>query len=98
MKLDKLEKLSKAATPGPWFHYGDGVLRGAHTNLEEEKRNVELIAAMRNNIDALIKVAECADNFLKRYTEVFSGFHFTYEDGTSVVGKLEKALAELERG
>jgi len=53
--LDELEKLVEAATPGPWFHYGDGILRGAHLGCgPEEKANVEFIVKARSALPGLI--------------------------------------------
>lgn len=75
--LDELERLSKAATPGPWkteaterensdwVHFNYKSLHGYvlsvyGSHITANKNDAELIAAMRNSIDALINVARAA--------------------------------------
>ena len=93
--LDELERLSKAATPGPW--YCDFDANGFYVIFKSNKTpnitDAELIEAMRNNIDNLITVARAA-----------SAVEKLCEDGYSDIGgfaeydSLTRALAELERG
>lgn len=98
-KLDELEKLSKAATPGPWqtrFMYRS--LSSARkdssllieTPASQDWTDAELIAAMRNNIEALIKVARAAEGvWVIRNLQT---------RGSDAWHELAVALAELERG
>ena len=72
MKLDELKKLEAAATEGPWFvspndapeHYGAAVVDTGRVSddlhLNAEWNDANFIVAMRNNIRALIEVAEAA--------------------------------------
>lgn len=59
-KLDELRKLAREATPGPW-------LMPRSLNGQDEYKlfyNAELVVAMRNNIDALLNIAEAAQKLL----------------------------------
>ncbi len=69
MTLDELERLERAATPGPWFteddtRYSEGCTIGsapvmtAHTSWTAPAKNDDrLIAAARNALPDLIKIA-----------------------------------------
>lgn len=90
-KLDELEKLSKEATPGPWYVPDNNVhplvINGDKFLTYDDSC---LIVAMRNNIDALIKVAKAAHGL---------SFGVDWNKGTHAEiyrPKLIEALAELK--
>lgn len=59
--IEKLKELRDKATPGPWFNYGDGILRsGWEAGGPGEKEGVALIVAMRNSLDLWLELAEAA--------------------------------------
>lgn len=74
--LDELERLSKEATPAEWMPCGDILRNVAAIRTQSEDLfcsygpmtmraadNAELIATMRNNIEALIQVARAAEGY-----------------------------------
>lgn len=68
--LDELERLSKAATPGPWEKRSWASLQTKSTfqhvaDCFRHPKDAELIAAMRNNIDQLIEIAKAASYLIK---------------------------------
>lgn len=73
--LDELEKLSKAATPGPW---GPSIglsgvipIKDHNAGFDCRRQDAELIAAMRNNIDQLLEIAKAASYLCKNPYEDF---------------------------
>jgi hypothetical protein len=128
--LDKLESLSKAATPGPWdickgsysdngychFKYGRGpridYFNTPNIGTKDYSKDLdilnkildsdaELIAAMRNSIDALIKVARAAQPFVRALELVMTSIDLTEEEKQKAWSKeivLKTALDQLERG
>lgn len=88
--LEELKRLSKEATPKKWVVDGWQTVtrenkawitympRSLDTEIESKtEQNMQLIVAMRNNIDALIAVAELAKNFMDNMQ---SHKHYKRED------------------
>lgn len=103
--LDELERLSKEATPGPWdarVNEFSNTARPRHIWCEHGWTgrfygeygavNADFVAAMRNNIDALIQVARAAQSIVKaHYTDA------TCKDCTGETNHVEQLLESLER-
>ena len=76
MKLDELKRLEKEATGGLWQHGIAGNCNVVYFNMDDiigvtqcSETNAALIVAMRNNIRALIEVAEAAQSLVDNYGE-----------------------------
>jgi hypothetical protein len=74
--LDELEKLEKAATPGPWkwslrheSHDREAFAKGpSHLgdhNYQKARADAELVAAARNALPDLLKIARAAANYAR---------------------------------
>jgi hypothetical protein len=101
-KLDQIEALSKAATPGPWSTFnriGNPDLAGPdqvsllgcceYDMSMISKEDGALIATMRNNIDALLEVARAAQKLRCRENNKYH----CHEVGFT---ELEEALDKLK--
>lgn len=101
--LNELERLSKEATHGPWQKsIGlSGVIptKNYDSAFDCGPKDAELIAAMRNNIDALIAVAKAAKYSIELLEEIEE---FAWDNDRAArdecVVLLKGALAELEQG
>lgn len=96
-RIDELQRLHEAATKGPWRAIGSLVDGddSAYIGVAECYRpsNAELIAAMRNALPALLRVARAARKVLDG-SEV-DGWHTPLREVD--VAELREALGELER-
>lgn len=113
-KLDELEALSKAATPGPWVEVSDcnrfavysriadmdvvtsqcrRYVASQRDHLGSTRADAELIAAMRNSIDDLLKLAKIT----KMWVEAHESWD-PYEGTSPIEGECaEEARIILDR-
>lgn len=80
LDLDKLKKLSDAATPGPWTNYNNGIYRAAAHHggnvcdicpeTVEHKANAEFIAAARTAVPQLIEEVEKQREMIEKLEDV----------------------------
>jgi hypothetical protein len=103
--IDQLEKLEKAATPGPWTIGRGVVINGAEygglnisrtATMGDKGDDLELIAAARNALPALLAVAKAAAVI----AENTGGSDVAYVDDNVVsddeLASLRAALAQLK--
>jgi hypothetical protein len=102
-RIDELQRLHEAATKGPWRANGDFVdgdfVDGddsAYIGVAECYRpsNAELIAAMRNALPALLRVARAAKAAMAKAEKAAESFYYVTGDEAE---ELLAALGELER-
>lgn len=89
--LDKLESLSKSATPGPWPLNQCRLVKFGASEINED---AELIAAMRNSIDHFIGIAKAADNLRRHLNQSYKSVEFS--PTAVLLGELNEAFEKID--
>lgn len=111
--IERLRRLEKAATKGPWFEYvGEACVEGVeyHKGGEPEPFpdritydgafrgvDVALLCEVRNALPALLRVAEAADELYALRIRV-TPEEFDSAEGSRAMAKLDLAVRALRAG
>lgn len=103
MTLEELAALESQATPGPWSVFrafikvADGsVVAKCPTPIGEKSADALLIAASRNALPALLKVAEAARDCVKAFHDFYDGKELSAHTPVKAERLLIEALAALD--
>ena len=108
MTIDDLERLEKAATPGPWEGKNFRVFNremcsivawngsNKQSRTQQAEDDIAIIAALRNAAPALLRVARAAAEYRRVERDLWHGTAGQL-NAKNAADALDAALAELEK-